>query len=86
MEVVVCSEIFGAPKPDIGIFHHAVNQLGGQPHEYVYIGDNYDGDIIGAKKAGLAAIFFNIAHYDYSNEPIQPDYTITQLLELKDIL
>ncbi len=43
-------------KPDPWVFRYALNQLGTQPGETLYIGDNYYADVIGARRAGLHPI------------------------------
>jgi FMN phosphatase YigB (HAD superfamily) len=43
-------------KPDPRIFRYALNRLGTQPGETLYIGDNYYADVIGAQGAGLEPI------------------------------
>jgi HAD superfamily hydrolase (TIGR01509 family) len=43
-------------KPDPWIFRYALNRLGTQPGETLYIGDNYYADVIGAQRAGLEPI------------------------------
>ncbi|QOR36098.1 noncanonical pyrimidine nucleotidase, YjjG family [Clostridium sp. 'deep sea'] len=82
---VICSEIYGKPKPDTGIFLHAVEKLKGKPHEFIYVGDNYEGDVLGAKNAGLDAIYLDLHNFDYSGFQIQPNYVIKSLVELKSI-
>ena len=82
---VVCSEIYGKPKPNKGIFLQAIKELKGKPHEFIYVGDNYEGDVLGAKKAGLNAIYFDLHNFDYASFEIQPNYVIKSLIELKAI-
>lgn len=59
-EHVVLSEDVGALKPDSLIFEYAlqINRL--QPNEVLMIGDSFDADIIGANRAGIDSLFFNI--------------------------
>lgn len=85
-DFVLCSEDYGHPKPHPGIFQHAVTSLGLKPHHCIYVGDNYDGDIIGAKKAGLKAIYFNLHHKNVDDNVIKPDAIITNLAQLKTLL
>jgi putative hydrolase of the HAD superfamily len=46
-------------KPDPGIFSRALKLSTSQPHESVYIGDNYFADVIGARQAGIHPILFD---------------------------
>jgi putative hydrolase of the HAD superfamily len=55
VESVVISEGVGMRKPDPGIFLHAAERLGASPGECVMVGDNYEADYLGARKAGMAA-------------------------------
>jgi HAD superfamily hydrolase (TIGR01509 family) len=43
-------------KPDPWIFRYALDKLGTQPGETLYVGDNYFADVIGAQGAGLRPI------------------------------
>jgi HAD superfamily hydrolase (TIGR01549 family) len=46
-------------KPDPAIFQHALELLGLQAHEAVYVGDNYYADVIGAENAGLKPVLLD---------------------------
>ncbi|MFP4457400.1 MAG: YjjG family noncanonical pyrimidine nucleotidase [Clostridia bacterium] len=81
----VSSEEFGSPKPNKNIFLHAAAKIMVDPKECIYIGDNYEGDVIGAKEAGLGAIFFNPKEKPFNQYKIKPDYNIKKLEELKEI-
>jgi len=48
-----------AKKPDKKFFINLVNMINKSTHQVVYIGDDYKRDIVGAKKAGINAIWFN---------------------------
>jgi HAD superfamily hydrolase (TIGR01549 family) len=69
-------------KPESGIFLHAVELLGAQPSQTVYVGDNYYADILGAANAGLRPVLLD-------PEGIFPDAecpVITTISGLLDIL
>ena len=57
-EIFLAKEI-GYEKPDRRFFTTILNHLGEPPSSLVMIGDNYQKDCIGAKRAGLKTIFFN---------------------------
>jgi HAD superfamily hydrolase (TIGR01509 family) len=58
-DVVIDSALVGLEKPDPGIFRAALEALGVQPDEALYVGDLYEIDVLGAQAAGLRAIWFD---------------------------
>ncbi len=58
-DLVVTSETARALKPDPAIFLHLVQALGLEPSDVVYVGDNPLPDILGAKRAGLRAVWLD---------------------------
>lgn len=56
--IVVSSECACA-KPDAAIFLKACRQLGELPTSALYVGDHYDVDAIGARKAGLVGVWLD---------------------------
>ncbi|MCY0902710.1 MAG: HAD family hydrolase [Firmicutes bacterium] len=54
---VVVSEVFGSAKPDLGIFVHALNELGVEASEAVFVGDSWEADVVGSVNAGMAAVW-----------------------------
>jgi putative hydrolase of the HAD superfamily len=57
-EIIISGEV-NIKKPDKDIFLLACNRLKVIPTEAVYIGDNYNIDILGANNAGLKGIWIN---------------------------
>ena len=49
----------GYDKPDVRFYEEALRRCGLQAHEVVMIGDSMTTDVIGAKAAGLDAIYFD---------------------------
>jgi putative hydrolase of the HAD superfamily len=82
--VVIATEI-GIKKPDPRIFHHAAKKLKVLPSECLYIGDNYENDIAGAKGAGMATCWFHRNNTDIENSA-DADYIVESLEEAKRIL
>jgi len=68
-------------KPDIRIFKYAVKQLRVKPKECIYVGDNYNIDVIGSRNAGLKPIYISRFSKEYNDVT-----TIYEIKELKDIL
>ncbi len=61
VSVVVTARDLGLAKPDPVFFHAALERVGCPPAEAVMVGDGYSADIVGAKAAGLRAVWFNPA-------------------------
>lgn len=49
----------GGWKPDVHIFQRAVERLGIQPSQSLYVGDNYYADVVGASRAGMKPILID---------------------------
>ena len=52
-DVALCSESYGALKPSVRPFLALAERLETKPEEVLYVGNNYEYDIVGAKKAGM---------------------------------
>ncbi|HKL08905.1 MAG TPA: YjjG family noncanonical pyrimidine nucleotidase [Bacteroidales bacterium] len=80
---VFTSENAGAQKPNAKIFEHALKTVNAKKKESVMIGDDLDGDIIGAKKFGLDQVYFNPAGKEHTENIT---HEISSLTDLKKIL
>ena len=49
----------GAFKPDVKVFHHALQIANAKADETLYIGDNYFADVIGSQNAGLIPVLYD---------------------------
>lgn len=56
---IVTSERAGALKPSPRIFEFALESASASCSESVYIGDNLEADMLGARNAGLDQVYFN---------------------------
>ncbi|MCI4351370.1 MAG: HAD family hydrolase [Thermoplasmata archaeon] len=56
-ESVTYSQEAGAAKPDPRIFGLALDRAGRAPGEAVHVGDRWDADILGARAAGIPAVW-----------------------------
>ncbi len=63
LENVVTSQDAGFTKPQPEIFRYALKKSGVKPAEAVYVGDQYQVDIIGAKGAGMQGILLDRDDY-----------------------
>jgi len=59
VDALVVSEEAGISKPDPGIFQIALDRVGAEAAEAVMVGDSWSADIVGARRAGIRAIWFN---------------------------
>jgi putative hydrolase of the HAD superfamily len=59
VQVLVASEEAGITKPDPAIFWLALERLGCSPGEAVMVGDSWPIDVLGARQAGIRAVWFN---------------------------
>jgi len=77
----------GYLKPHPAIFEHTLNQLGIQPEEAVFVGDNPIADIAGAQAAGMQAVLrVTTPVPPMLSGLIVPDAAINGLPELLPIL
>ena len=58
-DVVVGADACGVAKPDGRIFLHAVDGLGVEPGEVVFVGNDYRYDYVGARGAGLKPLLID---------------------------
>lgn len=76
----------GYLKPHPVIFQTALNCLGTKPSETVFVGDDPEADIGGAKSAGLRSILRRVARQRTPLGLIVPDETVDRLDEIPAIL
>ena len=80
-DFVFASAEVGAKKPSPKIFRLALERAGAEPSRVVHIGDTYQTDVLGARKAGIRGIMLDRhggSHHDHE--------VITSLLELRPLL
>jgi len=56
-DCVVVSALVGAEKPAPAIFEHALRQFDCPPARALHVGDSYEEDVLGARGAGLEALW-----------------------------
>ena len=83
-EIIVSEEV-GVNKPNPQIFNVLLNKLNLQPSQVIMIGDSLEKDIKGAENANIKTIWYN-PNKKVNHTQIIPNYQITNLLELKEIL
>ena len=85
-DVVISSESGQCYKPDRRLFDAAVRQLRVTPAECVYVGDKQYEDVMGARGAGMAAVWINRARARLDPNLPTPSGEICDLLELPSVL
>ncbi|MEW5980992.1 MAG: HAD family hydrolase [Acidobacteriota bacterium] len=78
VDAVVISEEIGVAKPDPRIFAACLERLGVDAGDAVMVGDSWPSDVLGARAAGLRAVWFN-----RSGAPAPDGSAITQLAALE---
>jgi putative hydrolase of the HAD superfamily len=69
-------------KPSRILFAKALEGLQCDPDEAVYVGDNFKRDVVGAKSAGIAAVWIDTSGSGLPPQGLTPDLVIGDLLEL----
>ncbi|MBE1464862.1 HAD family hydrolase [Kibdelosporangium phytohabitans] len=83
--VVIAGEV-GVAKPDPEIFHTACQELHVEPSSAVHVGDRLDLDAIGARDAGLHAVWLNREDDEADERTPQDVQVIGDLTELPSLL
>jgi HAD superfamily hydrolase (TIGR01509 family) len=80
--VVLASADIGAQKPDPRTFAALLDALGTPPENTWYVGDDPKGDVEGAARAGLNAVWIDAEGKKYPSDLPPPPYTIGALAEM----
>ena len=82
-DTILISDAEGISKPDARIFHRALERLDVKPAHAAYVGDNPDVDMVGARAAGMLAIWRRDAQYA---GVVEADAVIDELADLAPLL
>jgi putative hydrolase of the HAD superfamily len=80
-DFMIASAEAGAKKPSPIIFQLALEQAGVEPSQAVHVGDTYQTDVLGARKAGIRGIMLDRRGGDHYEHEV-----INTLLELYPLL
>ena len=83
-DTIILSEDAGANKPSAQFFEYAVQKTGVRKETTLMIGDNFQTDILGAKRFGLDTAYYNRFPEYPAEEPVT--FEVTKLSQLMDIL
>jgi HAD superfamily hydrolase (TIGR01509 family) len=86
VEHIVSSYSVGWSKPHPAMFERALSLCGVRPDEAFMVGDEFIADVVGAKRAGLRAIWKSQRPVPDPSYPERQDATISSLVELPDVL
>jgi putative hydrolase of the HAD superfamily len=84
-DVVVVSGAINKRKPSPEIFERALEKLCVNAEDTVFVGDTVDADVIGAKAAGIKAVFIE-RRVQEDAEQACPNQTIKSLSELSEAI
>ncbi len=82
---IIISGELQVSKPDPAIFQLTVDRFGGSAEDYLYVGDTFKNDIVGAKAAGWKAVWINRRDVRPDTD-VRPDYVVHDDIELFQLL
>lgn len=85
-ERTIAARHVGALKPDPAIFHKVIEGTDLQLHEVVYVGDDPQLDVEGARRAGMQAIWIDRQGASWPAEIEPATHTVRSLAELVRLL
>lgn len=79
----IVSEEIGLQKPDDDFYKYFLTNLGISANNSVYVGDDYEYDVLGPKRNGMMAIWLNTDGAEIpQNAKLYPDLVVRSLKEL----
>jgi len=85
-EEIVISEEVGWRKPKEIIFETAVKKLEILPQDALFVGDNFQADVVGSKAVGMDVAWINRKNQPENGLHPKPDYIIKNLPELENFI
>lgn len=79
---VIVSGDYGYRKPDPRLFQKALDALGVQPNQALYVGNDLYHDIHGAQQVGMKAIYASYSQNNPMYGTTEPDYVMYRFAEL----
>ena len=83
---VISAASAGAAKPSPQIFDAAVAAGGATPEQTLHVGDHPEIDVVGAREAGLRAVWVNRNGHDWPEHLEEPDAIVRDVGELLSLL
>ena len=86
LEMTISSCEFGYRKPYPAIYEAAVEKMGVEPGEIIFVGDRVEQDVVGPAKLGMRTVLtLQYREEDPESSSIAPDAVIRHLSELPDV-
>lgn len=85
-ERCVAAREVGALKPDPAVFHKVWEGTDLKPHEILFVGDDPELDVEGARRAGMQPVWVNRTGMEWPADLEPPTVSIASLNELTDLL
>ncbi|MBQ7523316.1 MAG: HAD family hydrolase [Oscillospiraceae bacterium] len=88
-DIIAASAELGMAKPDPAIFEWALKQADCSPQNAVMVGDRMDNDMAPANRLGIHTVRLKRglgAYHEPQSDDEMPEYTISMLAELLDLL
>ena len=82
-ERILISVEIGWRKPKAEIFLEALDLLGINPQDAIFVGDNYEADVVGSKSVGMSVIWINKSDEQIKDKNLKPDYVVSNFSEIK---
>ena len=83
---IVISSDHGFRKPDQRLFQAALEGIGAEPGEVLFVGNDIYRDIFGAGRMGMKTVFFASSQGRQQMEGVKADYIIYRFAELKEAI
>jgi putative hydrolase of the HAD superfamily len=73
-------------KPNRAPFHHVMSELGVAPEATVFVGDDPNADVVGARRAGVHVVHFESSDRFPTPQGVTPDATIDDLRQIASVV
>jgi putative hydrolase of the HAD superfamily len=84
-EAIFISDQIGISKPNPKLYQHALNALGLEPREAMYVGDNPENDIAPPRSLGMITVWARAAAKHHVTDE-EPDHVIESFADLRRLL
>ena len=84
-QAIVISIEVGWRKPKSDIFNRGLNLLNVRSDEAIFVGDNYEADIVGSKNVGMDAMWINRNNETGEGSSIKPNYIVSSFSNLVNL-